>query len=83
MSRKISIKGPLEKIDGKLLLQIPLAAGGRDLVDCTKGIGRVDGEFLKIEILPWMAGKHGVSEGTIMAVDNFTGKFRMERAVAT
>jgi hypothetical protein len=33
--------------------------------------------------MPWMADKLGVSEGTIMAVDNSTGEFRMQRAVET
>ena len=81
MARDVSIKGPLEKIDGKLMLQIPLAVGGRELADCTKGIGRIEGHFLKIEVLPWMAEKLGVSEGSVMAVDNTTGEFRMQRAV--
>ena len=83
MSREVSIKGPLEKIDGKLVLQIPLAVGGRELADYTKGIGHVEGHFLKIEVLPWMAEKLGVSEGTVMSVDNITGEFRMQRAVET
>jgi hypothetical protein len=83
MSREISIKGPLEKIGGKLMLQIPLAVGGRELADCATGIGRIEGQFLKIEVLPWMAEKLGLSEGTIMSVDNITGEFRMQRAVET
>jgi hypothetical protein len=83
MAREVSIKGPIEKIDGKLMLLIPLAVGGRELAECTKGIGRVEGDFLKIEVMPWMADKLGVSEGTIMAVDNSTGEFRMQRAVET
>ena len=83
MSREVSIKGPLEKIDGKLVLQIPLAVGGRELADCTKGIGRVEGHFLQIEVLPWMAEKLGVEEGTVMSVDNITGEFRMQRATET
>ena len=81
MIRDVSIKGPIEKIDGKLMLLIPLVVGGRELADCTHGIGRVEGDFLKIEVLPWMAEKLGVSEGTIMAIDNTTGEFRMQRAV--
>ncbi|MDP1578831.1 MAG: hypothetical protein Q8M02_01045 [Candidatus Didemnitutus sp.] len=60
---------------------IPLAVGGSDLIQCTKGIGVVDGHFLKIEVQPWMAEKLGISEGTIMSVDTTEGKFRMQRAV--
>lgn len=80
MSREVFIKGPIEMVEGRLILQIPLAVGGDELKECTKGIGHVEGQFLIIEILPWMAEKLGVSEGTIMAVDNSTGEFRMQRA---
>lgn len=63
------------------MLSIPLAVGGRELIPYTKGIGWVEGYFLKVEIRPWMAEKLGVGEGTIMAVDNLTGEFRMQRYV--
>jgi hypothetical protein len=29
-----SLQGPVEKIDGKLVLLIPLGAGGADFTDC-------------------------------------------------
>ena len=70
----------MEAVEGKLVLKIPLAVGGQELIGCTSGIGRVEGEFLLIEILPWMAEKLGVSEGSIMAVDNLTGEFRIQAA---
>lgn len=81
MAQPVSIKGPLEKIEGKLLLRIPLEVGGQTLIGCTKGIGHVDGDFLVIEILPWMIEQLGISEGDLLAVDNHTGEFRMQRAV--
>ena len=63
------------------MLRIPLVVGGRELSGCTNGIGRVEGDFLIVEMLPWMCEKLEVSEGTMMAVDNLTGEFRMQRAV--
>jgi len=75
----VSIHGPIEKEEDELFLRIPLAVGGKELIGYTKGIGRVDGDFLKIEVMPWMAEKLGVSEGTVMRVDNLTGEFRMQR----
>ncbi|MEI8288002.1 MAG: hypothetical protein WCH99_00905 [Verrucomicrobiota bacterium] len=45
-----SLEGPLESIDGKLMLRIPLAAGGQSLVACSRGIGVVDGDSLKVVI---------------------------------
>lgn len=77
--RKISIGGPLESVGGKMLLQIPLDAGGRDLAPFAKGIGHVDGDFLIVEVLPWLADKLHVHVGSEVIVDNLEGKFRITR----
>lgn len=77
--RKISIRGPLESVGGKMLLLIPLDAGGRNLAPSAKGIGRVEDGFLKVEILPWLAEKLEVHTGSIVVVDNLDGKFRITR----
>lgn len=81
-NRSISIKGPIENESGKLMLRIPLAAGGAELANHTEGIGWIDGSFLKIEIKPWMAEKMGFAEGVLVRVDNLTGKFRIALAEA-
>ena len=72
-----SLEGPLESIDGKLMLRIPLAAGGQALVACSRGIGVVDGDFLTVVIQPWLSSKLGVSAGSMMTVDNRNGKFNI------
>lgn len=78
-AQKISSSGPLESVDGKMLLQIPLDAGGRDLAPFAKGIGQVEGEFLVVEVLPWLAEKLHVHVGSKVIVDNLEGKFRITR----
>ncbi len=50
------LQGPIEKIDGKLVLFIPLAAGGDQFIECSKGISEVEGEYLKVIIPEWLAG---------------------------
>ena len=65
MANVITLTGPVENIDGKLLLRIPLDAGGSELVDASRGIGVVEGEFLSIEIMDWLAQKLGISEGSL------------------
>jgi hypothetical protein len=80
MAKITSLRGPVESIDGRLMLRIPLAAGGNELVACSRGIGESDGEFLSIHIMDWLAEKLGVSEGSIVAVDNANGKFNIRRA---
>jgi len=77
MAQVTSLTGPVENIDGKLMLRIPLAAGGSELVECSRGIGAVEGEFLSIHIMDWLAQKLGISEGSSVTVDNTNGKFNM------
>jgi hypothetical protein len=81
--RKISIRGPLESVSGKLMLQIPLAAGGKDLALAAGSIGHIEGEFLKVEILPWLAEKLEIQKGSIVVIDNLEGKFRITRTDET
>jgi hypothetical protein len=77
MEDATSLKGPLESFDGKLMLRIPLAAGGQALVASSRGIGVVDGDFLTVVIPPWLSAKLGVSDGSIVTVDNRNGKFNI------
>lgn len=77
MERVVSIQGPIEKIDGKMVLCIPLAAGGDALANCAKGIGQIEGDLLKVVIPDWLAEKIGISEGTIVNVHNRDGKFNI------
>lgn len=77
MTDIISLQGPVESIDGKLMLRIPLDAGGAELVECSRGIGQPDEEFLNIVIQPWLATTLNVHEGSIVTVDNRDGKFNI------
>ena len=72
-----SLQGPLEEIDGRLMLRIPLDAGGHAFVDCARGIGHVEGEYLVVVIQDWLAKKLGIRAGSIVAVENEAGKFNI------
>lgn len=78
--KPVSIQGPVERVGDQLGLLIPLAVGGDDLAQCTRGIGVVEGEFLKIVLLPWLLEKIGAAEGSVIHVDNNDGKFNMRLA---
>jgi hypothetical protein len=78
----ISITGPVERINGELTLRIPLAAGGAALAPAVGRIGAVDETYLNIVIKPWLAEQLGVSEGSLVDVDNIDGKFNI-RTVAS
>jgi hypothetical protein len=61
-------------VDGKLVLRIPLSAGGDQIIDCSKGISELDGEYLKATIPEWLAGMPRIDLGSIVSIDNENGK---------
>jgi hypothetical protein len=69
-----SLQGPVEKIEGKLVLRIPLEAGGRELIECSRGISEVEKDYLKIAIPEWLAGMLRIDEGSLVSVDNRNGR---------
>ena len=82
MTEPISIEGPVELIDGKLTLRIPLAAGGAELAPFTRGIGETDSEYLNVVIQPWLAERLRIEAGSLVFVDNKNGKFTITRSAA-
>jgi hypothetical protein len=79
MAIPTSLTGPVEKFDGRLVVRIPLEAGGSELVECSRGISTVADGLLNVEILPWLAEKLKIREGSLVTVDNRDGKFNIER----
>ena len=77
MEEVMSLEGPVLKINGELVLIIPLSAGGDELVDCSRGISEVQGESLKIVIPEWLAGMLRIEEGDLVCVNNSDGKFHI------
>ena len=63
MEEVMALEGAVMKVNGELVLFVPLSAGGDELVACSRGIGEVQGEFLKIVIPAWLAGLLGSRKG--------------------
>ena len=82
MAEAVSLEGPVEIVDGELAILIPLDAGGAVLAPFAKGIGKIDGAFLKVVIQPWLAEKLRIEVGTLVIVDNMNGKFTITRSAA-
>lgn len=80
MAEIVSLEGPLELIEGKLILRIPLTAGGDRLAESAGGIGAVEGEYLRVVIPPWLAEKLKVEAGSLVVVDNRAGRFNITRS---
>ena len=68
MENVMALEGPVLKVNGELLLLIPLEDGGSDLIECSRGISEVQGEFLKIVIPEWLAGLLRIEEGDLVQV---------------
>ncbi len=72
-----SLQGPVEKVDGNLVLRIPLAAGGDEFVDCSRGVSEIKDGYLVIEIKQWLAGVLRIEEGDLVSVNNADGKLNI------
>ena len=68
MENVMALEGPVLKVNGELLLLIPLEDGGAELVESSRGIAEVQGEFLKIVIPEWLAGLLQIEEGDLVQV---------------
>jgi hypothetical protein len=80
MEEVMSLEGSVFKVKDELMLLIPLADGGLELVECSRGISEVQGEFLKIVIPEWLAGMLRIEEGDLICVHNTGGKFHINAA---
>jgi hypothetical protein len=85
MPDPIPVAGPVELIDGKLILRIPLDMGGVALAALALGIGTVDGEHLNVVVQPWLAEKLRIGPDSMVrvSVDTANGNFTIARSAAT
>jgi hypothetical protein len=80
MDQLTTLEGPVERIAGALVLQIPLEYGGAALAESARGISKIEGDDLTVTIPDWLAEKLGITEGTTVVVDNRGGKFNITLA---
>jgi hypothetical protein len=67
----------IERIDGQLLIVLPLDEGGRRFVKCARGISHIHDDALHIQIPEWLSGMLRVEEGDSVSIDNADGKFNI------
>lgn len=82
MTETISLEGPVELLNGELTLRIPMSAGGDQLAPLARQIADVQDGYLCVVIQPWLAEKLNIRAGSLVVVDNATGKFRITRSPA-
>jgi len=78
MKEVMSLEGPVLKVDGQLMLLVPLGSGGSELFECSRGISEIQGDFLKIVIPEWLAGMLRIEEGDLVCVHNGDDKFHIQ-----
>lgn len=76
----VTVTAPLEKLEGKLVLRIPLKEGGNAMIQCSRGISEIRDGHLVIEIQGWLLSLLRVSEGDRVEVSNFDGRFNIQPA---
>jgi len=79
VDQQVWLEGPVELIDGKLTLAIPLDQGGDRLQTSAKGISYVANDCLNVVIPDWLAEDIGVTEGMRVQIDNRDGRFNITK----
>jgi predicted RNA-binding Zn-ribbon protein involved in translation (DUF1610 family) len=72
---RVALTCLVKRVEGKLMIVIPLEDGGRHLVACARGISYVRDDALHVEIREWLSGVLRVEDGDMVTVDNTNGKF--------
>jgi hypothetical protein len=75
-SNVTKLQGPVRSIEGKLILCIPLAAGGDKFVECTRGISEVRDGVLYV-VVDKFAATLGIGEGDVVLIHNTDGNFNI------
>ena len=78
MTQPMSVQGPVLKINGRLMLLIPLDRQASEWAAGAHCDFEVDGDCLKIVIPDWLAGILRVEEGDLISVSNWDGELHIE-----
>jgi hypothetical protein len=78
MEELVSLKGSVLKVNGQLILLIPLEGGGSELVECARGISEVQGEYLKVVIPEWLAEILEIEEGDLISLHDTDGELHIQ-----
>jgi hypothetical protein len=78
METLMSWEGLVIKVGGELMLLISLDGAGSELMECSRGISKVHGEYLKIVIPEWLASMLRIEEGDLVSVGSADGQFHIQ-----
>jgi hypothetical protein len=78
MAEPMSVQGPVLKVNGELMLLIPLEDGGAAEVEGASGVCDAQGSYLKVAIPEWIAGLLRIEEGDLVSVSSEDGELPVE-----
>ena len=73
----VNIECPVEKINGRFVLRIPLAWGGDKLIECSRSFSEIREQFLWIIVSQSVAEMLRLKEGDRVYVGNPNGEFHL------
>ena len=79
MAEPMSLQGPVFKVNGQLMLLIPLEVGG---IEAAHSVSEAQGSYLKVAIPEWIAGLLRIEEGDLVCVSNEGGELHVEPGLA-
>ena len=82
MAEPMSVQGPVLKVNGELMLLIPLEDGGAERVEASRSVSDVQGSYLKVAIPKWIAGLLRIEEGDLVSVSSEDGESPVEPGTA-
>ena len=72
----VSLEGPIEFVEGRLILAIPLNIGGEELsLVAPKDQWKIKDDCFVFELPAWLAEKLRVGPNDFVIIDNLDGKF--------
>lgn len=76
----VSVRGPVERFGDDLVIRIPLEQGGEELAPSAGRTGEIKEGCLCVIIKPRLAERLRIREGSLVIVDNRSGKFTITRS---
>ena len=75
----ISLQGPVERRENRLVLRIPMDAGGDKLQVAARTTSIVEDGMLVVLLPEWLAQRMHLQEGTEVNIDDRWGKLNIAR----
>ena len=75
----LSLEGPVERFEGRLVLRIPLEAGGQQLRQTVCTACPVEGKDLIVAVPDWLASRFRLAEGSAVHLDDRWGRLNITR----